>query len=75
MKFNKITDKRPEALQDHHMPKSYDISLKAYGGGGTAKSLNLKPKKLKHQSMKGFEDQYKNIICLLYTSPSPRDPE
>ena len=36
MKFNKITDKRPEALQDHHMPKSYDISLKAYGGGGTA---------------------------------------
>lgn len=28
MKFNKITDKRPEALQDHHMPKSYDISLK-----------------------------------------------
>ena len=36
MKFNKITDKRPEVLQDHHMPKSYDISLKAYGGGGTA---------------------------------------
>ena len=62
MKFNKITDKRPEVLQDHHMPKSYDISLKAYGGGGTAKSLNPKPKKLKHQSMKGFEDQYKNII-------------
>ena len=62
MKFNKITDKRPEALQDNHMPKSYDISLKAYGGGGTAKSLNPKPKKLKHQSMKGFEDQYKNII-------------
>ena len=28
------------------MPKSYDISLKAYGGGGTAKSLNPKPKKL-----------------------------
>ena len=85
MKFNKITDKRPEALHDNHMPKSYDISLKAYGGGGTAKSLNPKPKKLKHQSMKGFEDQYKNIIdyivrityqiwdCLLYTSPSPRD--
>ena len=47
MKFNKITDKRPEALQDHHMPKSYDISLKAYGGGGTAKFLNPKPKKLK----------------------------
>ena len=62
MKFNKITYKRPEVLQDHHMPKSYDISLKAYGGGGTAKSLNPKPKKLKNQSMKGFEDQYKNII-------------
>ena len=73
MKFNKITDKRPQVLEDHHMPKSYDISLKAYGGGGTVKSLNPKPKKLKHQSMKGFEDQYKNIICLLYTSPSPRD--
>ena len=54
MKFKKIIDKRPEALQDHHMPKSYDISLKAYGGGGTAKSLNPKPKKLKHQSMKGL---------------------
>ena len=39
MKFNKITDKRPEALHDNHMPKSYDISLKAYGGGGTAKSF------------------------------------
>ena len=62
MKFKKIIDKRPEALQDTHMPKNYDISLKAYGGGGTAKSLNPKPKKLKHQSMKGFEDQYKNII-------------
>ena len=46
MKFNKITDKRPEALQDHHMPKSHDISLKAYGGGGTAKSLIQNPKNL-----------------------------
>ena len=51
MKFNKITDKRPQALEDHHMPKSYDISLKSYGGGGTVKSLNPKPKKLKHQSL------------------------
>ena len=53
MKFKNIIDQRPNALEDHHMPKSYDISLKAYGGGGTAKSLNPKPKKLKHQSMKG----------------------
>ena len=52
MKIKKIKDKSPKALQDHHMPKSYDISLKAYGGGGTAKSLNPKPKKPKYQSMK-----------------------
>ena len=51
MKIKKIKDKRPQALQVHHMPKSYDISLKAYGGGGTAKSLNPKPKKLKHLSL------------------------
>ena len=38
MKIKKIKDKRPKALEDHHMPKSHDISLKAYGGGGTAKS-------------------------------------
>ena len=62
MKNKKIKDKRPNSLKDHHMPKSFDISLKSYGGGGTAKSLNLKPNKLKNQSMKGFEDQYKNII-------------
>ena len=62
MKIKKIKDKRPQVLQDHHMPKSYNISLKAYGGGGTAKSLNPKPKKLKYQSMKGFEEQYKNIV-------------
>ena len=62
MKNKKIKDRRPKALKDHHMPKNFDISLKAYGGGGTAKSLNTIPKKLKSQSMKGFEAQYKNII-------------
>ncbi len=62
MKTKKIKDLRPSPLKDHHMPKNYDISLKAYGGGGKAKSLNLMPKKLKTQSMKGFETQYKNII-------------
>ena len=46
MKIKKIKDKRPQTLKDHHMPKSYDISLKAYGGGGTAKSLNPKPRNL-----------------------------
>ena len=51
MKLKKITDKRPKVLQDHHMPKTYDISLKAYGGGGSAKSLNPKPKKLKYLSL------------------------
>ena len=62
MKKNKIKDNRPPALKDKHMPKDYSIALKAYGGGGTSKSLNPKPKKLKFQSMKGFETQYKNII-------------
>ena len=58
----KIKDIKPKDLKDHHMPKNFDISLKAYGGGGSSKSLNSKPKKLKYQSMKGFETQYKNII-------------
>ena len=62
MKTKKIKDLRPKSLKDHHMPKNYDISLKAYGGGGKAKSLNPISKKLKTQSMKGFESQYKNII-------------
>ena len=62
MKNKKIKDLRPKPLKDHHMPKNFDISLKAYGGGGTAKSLNPIPKKLKSQSMKGFEAQYKSII-------------
>jgi len=62
MKNKKIKDRRPQALKDRHMPNNFDISLKAYGGGGTAKSLNPIPKKLKSQPMKGFEVQYKNII-------------
>ena len=62
MKNKKVKDLRPMQLKDHHMPKNFDISLKAYGGGGTSKSLNPNPKKLKSQSMKGFEAQYKNII-------------
>ena len=62
MKNKKVKDLRPMQLKDHHMPKNFDISLKAYGGGGTFKSLNPNPKKLKPQSMKGFEAQYKNII-------------
>ena len=62
MKNKKVKDLRPMQLKDHHMPKNFDISLKAYGGGGTSKSLNPNPKKLKPQSMKGFEAQYKNII-------------
>ena len=47
MKTKKIKDLRPSPLKDHHMPKNYDISLKAYGGGGKVKSLNPIPKKLK----------------------------
>ena len=62
MKNKKIKDRRPKALKDQHMPKNFDISLKTYGGGGTAKSLNPIPKKFKSQPMKGFEVQYKNII-------------
>ena len=62
MKKNKIKDKRPPDLKDQHMPKDFSIALKAYGGGGTTKSLNPNPKKLKYQSMKGFETEYKNII-------------
>jgi len=62
MKTKKIKDLKPKSLKDHHMPKNYDISLKAYGGGCKAKSLNPISKTLKTQSMKGFESQYKNII-------------
>ena len=62
MKSKKIKDLKPKPLKDIHMPKNFDISLKSYGGGGTLKSLNPNPKKLKPQSMKGFEKHYKNII-------------
>ncbi len=61
-KLNKIKNNKPDDLKDHHMPQNFDISLKAYGGGGSSKSLNPNPKKLKPQSMRGFEKQYKNII-------------
>ena len=62
MKNKKVKNLRPMQLKDHQMPKNFDISLKSYGGGGSSKSLNPNPKKLKPQSMKGFEAQYKNII-------------
>ena len=58
----KTKDLRPKGLKDHHMPNNFDISLKAYGGGGTAKSLNPVSKDLIIHSMKGCETQYKNII-------------
>tara|TARA_Y100000758_G_scaffold296623_1_gene255784 strand:- start:1797 stop:2939 length:1143 start_codon:yes stop_codon:yes gene_type:complete len=61
-KNSTITKLHVEQLQDHHMPNNFDISLKAYGGGGTTKFLNPVPKDLKIHSMKGFETQYKNII-------------
>jgi len=62
IKNQKTKDLRPKDLKDHHMPNNFDISLKAYGGGGTAKSLNPVSKDLIIHSMKGFETQYKNII-------------
>ena len=49
-------------LKDQHMPNNFDISLEAYGGGGTDKFLNQPPKDLVTHSMKGFETQYKNIV-------------
>jgi len=57
-----LNNKIPNDLKDHHMPDNFDISLKSYGGGGSKKSLNPNPKKLKKQSMNGFEKQYENII-------------
>ena len=57
-----LNKKIPNDLKDHHMPDNFDISLKSYGGGGSQKSLNPNPKKLKKQSMNGFEKQYENII-------------
>jgi len=62
VKNKKTKDLKPKGLKDNHMPNNFDISLKAYGGGGTAKSLNQVPKDLITHSMKGFETQYKNII-------------
>ena len=57
-----LNNRIPNDLKDHHMPDNFDISLKSYGGGGSQKSLNPNPKKLKKQSMNGFEKQYENII-------------
>ena len=65
MRKNKIKDKRPPALKDEHMPKDFSISLNSYGGGGTTKSLNPKPKKLKYQSMKGLKLNIKILSIIL----------
>ena len=53
---------RVEELKDQYMPNNFDISLEAYGRGGTDKFLNQPPKDLVTHSMKGFETQYKNIV-------------
>lgn len=58
----KIKHLIPKPLKNHHMPKNFNISLKAYGGGGNSKSLNPIPKNIKKQAMKGFDGNYKNII-------------
>ena len=55
MKKTLIKDLKPIPLKDYHMPKNFNISLKSYGGGGNAKSLNPNPKNLPFQSMQGFE--------------------
>jgi hypothetical protein len=46
-KLNKLKNKRPDDLKDHHMPQNFDISLKAYGGGGYLKITEPKSKKIK----------------------------
>ena len=61
-KIKNFTNFRPKKIQDKHMPKNFDISLKSYGGGGSAKNLNPIPNKLKPQNMEGFESKYANII-------------
>ena len=48
-------------LGRQHMPKDYSISVATYYRGGTDRFL-LNPKKQRVQPMKGFEEQYNDII-------------
>ncbi|QKJ88600.1 hypothetical protein PMPD1_3686 [Paramixta manurensis] len=52
----------PRQLDDSHMPKDFSISWDSYKRGGTDHFLSQKPAHLKGHSMKGFEDEYVNII-------------
>ena len=59
MKKILIKDLKPTLLKDHHMPKNFDISLKSYGGGGNAKSLNPNPKNLHFSQCRDLKNNIK----------------
>ena len=60
-------------LTRDHMPYDFSISLDKYTSDHTVRiPSDFGP----IQALSGFDPSYKNIvdyICLLYTSPSPRD--
>lgn len=52
----------PRQLDDSHMPADFSISWDSYKRGGTDKFLAQRPEHLKSQPMRGFEEEYVNII-------------
>ncbi len=50
------------ALEARHMPRDFSISLDAYRRGGTDAFLGNAPVHATRQPMRGFEQQYANII-------------
>lgn len=59
---NKDLPKSAEPLRRAHMPTDYSISLASYTGRGTADETRIPADLGKRQSLRGFEDTYRNII-------------
>jgi len=63
MQDQKITLDHPAApLSRSHMPTNYDISLARYTGRGTPQEKRIPDDFGPQQSMRGFEETYRNII-------------
>ena len=56
------THLRFDPLANSHMPRDFRVSLETYRRGGTDEFLASAPDHLEQQPMKGFEEQYRNIV-------------
>ena len=59
---NNRVEKVARPLQRRHMPAGYDVSLQRYTHRGTAQETRIPDDFGPSQSLRGFEDTYRNII-------------